>query len=96
MNLPPKICFFIYNLIHLRKLYFVINGELLAPLKSFKGIPQDSIFSPLLFNIYVIIYVMSKCKTCLTGNCEIIQFADIAILSKSSDINKSLHDLRDL
>ncbi|KAL6420692.1 hypothetical protein ACFW04_013975 [Cataglyphis niger] len=50
---PPRLCHFIYNLIHYRRLQFVINGELTDEYFSYKGVPQSSILSAILFNIYV-------------------------------------------
>ncbi|KMQ85159.1 pol-like protein [Lasius niger] len=89
MGLSPKICLFIYNLIHFRELQFVINGELTEPRFLHKRVPQGSILSPILFNIYV-----AKCMKCTSKECEIIQFADdIAIFARSTRIDLSLRAL---
>lgn len=86
LNLPPKLCLFIYNLIHYRELQFVINGEITESYLSYKGVPQGSILSPLLFNIYV-----AKCKNYVSKECNIIQFADdTAVFIGSSNLPRSL------
>ncbi|KMQ85763.1 pol-like protein, partial [Lasius niger] len=86
MGLPSTLCTFIYNLIHFRRLQFVFNGELSGEYSSHKDVPQGSILSPLLFNIYV-----AKLKKCIGEDCEIIQFADdIAIYTSARDIQQAL------
>lgn len=52
LGLSPKICWLIYNLISLRKIRFCVNGEISDPYLSRKSLPQGSILSLLLFNIY--------------------------------------------
>jgi len=42
---------FILNLISER--HFVIDGNLVGPFYSYKGTPQGSTFSPILFDIYL-------------------------------------------
>jgi len=44
---------FIYNLISDRSLYFVVEGEKFGPFYSYKGTPQGSTLSPLLFDMYI-------------------------------------------
>lgn len=89
MGLPINLSKFIYNLIHLRTIQFSINGELSKDYYTRKGVPQGSILSPTLFNIYV-----AKLKNYIGEDCEIIQFADdIAIFSSSVNIAKSLSNL---
>jgi len=51
MGLPPILYRFIYSLIHARKLQFVVNGKLSDEYYTYKGVPQGSILSPILFNI---------------------------------------------
>lgn len=89
LGLPPKLCYFIYNLIHFRKIQFVINGNLSETKFSYKGVPQGSILSPLLFNLYV-----AKCKDHILNDCKILQFADdIVIFKRSADPGKALQSI---
>lgn len=87
LGIPPKICWFIYKLISLRKTQFLFNGECSELFLSRKGVPQGSILSPILFNLYV-----AKLKNFIKKKCEILQFADdIVIYSRSEDLKKSLN-----
>lgn len=89
LGLPPVLCRFIYSLIHARKLQFVVNGEITDARYSYKGVPQGSILSPILFNIYV-----SKLSKHIGEDCEVVQFADdIAIFVSSPHIEKALLEL---
>lgn len=66
IGLSPKICWFIYQLIHYRDIQFV-NREISSHLASYKDVPQGSILSPLLFDLYA-----SKFKQYISRNCQII------------------------
>lgn len=89
LGLAPKICWFVCQLVGQRSIQFVVNGEISPQFLSNKGVPQGSIFSPLLFNLYT-----SGCKRCLSNDCRILQFADgIALYVRSSDIDIVLGSL---
>lgn len=86
MGLPPKICWFVCQLINQRSIQFVNNGEISPVYVASKGVPQGSILSPLLFNLYV-----AECGRSLTDGCRIIQFADdMTVYADSTDIQDSL------
>jgi len=53
IGIPARIRIFIHNLISDRSLHFVVEGEKFGPFYSYKGTPQGSAFSPLLFDIYI-------------------------------------------
>ncbi|EFN62498.1 RNA-directed DNA polymerase from mobile element jockey [Camponotus floridanus] len=89
IGMPPTLCQFIYSLIHFRRLQFVINSELSDTRFSYKGVPQGSILSPILFNIYI-----SKLRKHIREDCELVQFADdSAIFVSSPQIDKALTEL---
>lgn len=75
IGIPSRIVQFVNRMIGHRSLQFVVNGEISAPYVTYKGVPQGSILSPLLFNIYT-----SKCRTALVNGCQILQFADDIVL----------------
>lgn len=62
VGLPPKLCWFVYQLTCRRELRFIVNGDLTERLFSYKGVPQGSILSPLFFNLY-----LSKYRFALSG-----------------------------
>lgn len=85
---------FVYNnlhvcLIHYRELQFVINGLITDKHFTYKGVPQGSILSPVLFNLYV-----AKCCKMVMPECKIVQFADdIAIFTRSSNLDLAISKL---
>lgn len=86
LGLPLNVCYCIYQLIYFRKNQFVINGTLSSPYYSYSGVPQDSILSLLLFNIYV-----AGCSAVIPRGCSIVQFMDdIAIYCSSPVLRRTL------
>ncbi|XP_072751039.1 uncharacterized protein [Anoplolepis gracilipes] len=89
LGLPPEVRWFVYCLTSRRILRFVINGDISQPYVSLRGVPQGSILSPLLFNIYV-----SECNRSLTDPCRILQFADnIVLYACTSRLRSSIQTL---
>lgn len=89
LNLPPRIIKFVDNLISLRDVQFVVQGQLSTLLLSRKGTPQGSVRSPSLFNIY-----LRKIRSFLHCCTNIPQFADdIVIYSSSSNVHKALDSI---
>lgn len=89
LGLPPKICWFVCQLISQRSIRFVINGEISSQFFSDRGVPQESTLSPFLFNLYT-----SGCMRCLPADCRIVEFADdIALYVRSSNIAHALRSL---
>lgn len=91
LKIPSNIVKFIQNSITERTVHFYLNGTHIDTRTSRKGLPQGSILSPLLFNIYI-----HKILNHIGGNCSILQFADdIVIYCKNADkliIKKNLTD----
>ncbi|XP_018402771.1 PREDICTED: uncharacterized protein LOC108779767, partial [Cyphomyrmex costatus] len=63
------------NFISKRSLNFIVDGELLGPFDSFKGTPQGSTLSPLLFNIY-----LKDMVSHVHDKVSLLQYADDAVL----------------
>jgi len=54
IGIPARIRMFIHNLLFDRSFHFVVEGKKLGPFSSYKGTPQGSTLSPLLFDIYTL------------------------------------------
>lgn len=79
IKLPPKILKLMDSLLAERNLHGFSEGRSLGRKKTNKGLPQGSILSPLLFNIY-----MSDIEKDLPGNVKLSSFADDFRISSSN------------
>jgi len=85
IGIPAHVRRFIQNLICERHLHFVLDGNLSGPFLSFKGTPQGSTLSPILFNIYlrnIVKHLHPKTKILLYAD-------DIVIYSTNKNIHKA-------
>ena len=86
-NIPSKLLKFIFNLINNRTLFGSFGGIDIGKRVTNKGLPQGSILSPILFNIYIsnIIYKIKY-------NCKIITFADDLLVYCSNSVTDVIID----
>lgn len=70
LNISSNIISFIQNIIRSRNISFYVNKKHVADRTTYKGLPQGSALSPLLFNIYVRKIIAN------IGKCSNLQFAD--------------------
>lgn len=85
INLPENLLNFISNLTSERKLNVRI-GESLITRSTYKGLPQGSALSPLLYTIYT-----TELQRVITNDCGLLQFADdIAIFTKVKPIQEGI------
>lgn len=86
IGIPTPIRKFIENYISKRHLYFVIDGTLSSPFDSYKGTPQGSTLSPILFNIY-----LKDINSNLHPESRILQYADdVVIYSTQRNIETAI------
>jgi len=90
MKIPVTYKRFIRNLICFRKVNFYQSGSFRGSRTIFKGLPQGSALSPLLFNLYI--KDILKHVPC---NCKSIQFADdILLLCSHRDMKEITNSLQ--
>lgn len=75
LGIPAKVRKFIGNLLHTREISFINNGTLSNSLYSFKGTPQGSMLSPILFNIFI-----KNISNNLHPEVKILQYADDVVI----------------
>ena len=78
LGLPPHIIKFIFSMMCNRNVYGIYSQFIICCRNINKGLPQGSILSPLLFNIYI-----SEINDHLSNDCRIISFADDILIYKS-------------
>ncbi|XP_018397608.1 PREDICTED: uncharacterized protein LOC108775675 [Cyphomyrmex costatus] len=78
VGVPALFRKFIENLISCRDLSFVVDGEIQGPFRAFKGTPQGSTLSPLLFDIY-----LKDINQHLHPGSHLLQYADDVVLYSS-------------
>lgn len=71
LNIPEKIVRMVCNLLMERSIFIKSQGNLCPPRKVWKGLPQGSVLSPLLYNLYTYDLERSVFPTC-----NILQYAD--------------------
>jgi len=90
IGIPAKSRKFILNLISARMLHFVYDGNKIGPFYSYKGVPQGSTLSPLLFDIY-----LKDIVKYLHPNSKILLYADdITIYSTSNNPIEAFYSLQ--
>jgi len=81
LGISPNILGFIHNSTAQRQVHCKY-GDLDEIRWAFKGLPQGSVLSPLLYNVYV-----SEIESCCVPECNIIQYADDIALYLPSHTN---------
>lgn len=71
LGVPQKVRNLIFNLIDDRIIYVKHEGGAIGPRRTSVGLPQGSVLSPILFNIYC-----TDLEEVIAGDCNIIQYAD--------------------
>lgn len=83
IGFPNEILAFIQNLVYSRKV--ICRFEKIDEIRwSFKDLPQGSVLSPLLYNIYV-----SELEECCPSDCHIIQYVDDISIFTNNNNDKS-------
>lgn len=83
LNLPSPVLQFINNLISIREVQFVLNGQLTNTRVSRKGTPQGAVLSPTLFNIY-----LGGIRSAIPAQISVLQFADDIVTIKPPRITR--------
>jgi ribonuclease HI len=90
LSVPSVVAKIIYKLFYERTLV-IMDGPEENRRKIWKGIPQGSVLSPILFNVYC-----SDLERKINKSCKIVQFADdLAIYTSHKNINMAERQLTD-
>lgn len=79
LSVPVKLVNFISNLFSARSVQVKFENNFLPPRMLWKGLPQGSVLSPLLYSIYT-----SDLDLSVNSFCDILQYADDLVLYVSS------------
>lgn len=89
LRIPARMVHCICNLLMSRTLVLRVPGEDFDVRKSWKGLPQGSVISPLLYNLYT-----ADIGSCLNDNCHILQYADdLALYVSGNSISHAASSL---
>lgn len=80
LDIPYNIVCLIKNLMQYRKLHVEFKGSMIKQLETGRGLPQGSILSPLLFNLY-----MRKMHQFIGQRSRFLSFADDKVIFNVSD-----------
>lgn len=91
LNIPIKTRTFIFQLIAGKELYFKVGNNLEGPYTKNNGVPQGSVLSPILYNIYVRLL-----KKILPEDIQLVQYADDNLIYIiHHDIQTGINKLQD-
>lgn len=80
LSIPPRLVNIICNLLMARSISVRVQGSLLPSRTVWKGLPQGSVLSPLLYSFYT-----ADLDSSCSSECNILQYADDIALYYSSD-----------
>ncbi|CAG4982302.1 unnamed protein product [Colias eurytheme] len=84
LSIPERLTRFICNLLMCRSIQVRVDGSLSSPRSIWKGLPQGSVLSPLLYSLYTY-----DLESSVNSFCNILQYADdIALYCSSSSISE--------
>lgn len=89
LSIPVRIVNIVCNMFMGRSIIIRCNGTLCPPNRVWKGLPQGSVLSPLLYSLYT-----SDLDTSVNCFCKILQYADdIALYASSKVVTDSVHSI---
>lgn len=96
LGLPRKIINFIFNLFLDRTAQLRVDGEIKCSRSVHKGLPQGSVLSPILFNLYtydLFKYILPHCRLLQYADDLVLYMADCDILRAADKLSKALESL---